>query len=159
MMREAREARSSCVTRGCNIHQQRAAEWYVLLQQISANPCETPRNPARTSTTRARHDARGARGQIILCAAMLQHPPAARLPRWRIFPRQISASPCIPSRNPARTSTTRPSTMREAGEARSSRAPCSVASVRNAAAVSKLIFRNGERLQSMPARLHARYPP
>lgn len=49
--------------------------------------------------------------------------------------------------------------MREAGEARSSRAPWSVASVRNAAAVSKLIFRNGERLQSMPARLHARYPP
>ena len=67
--------------------------------------------------------------------------------------------PQKPSGTKPRTSTTRPSTMREAGEARSSRAPCSVASVRNAAAVSKLIFRNGERLQSMPARLHARYPP
>jgi hypothetical protein len=55
-----------------------------------------------------------------------------------------------------RASTTRPSTMREAGDARSSLAPCSVASVRKAAAVSKLIFRNGERLQSMPSRLHAR---
>ena len=81
----------------------------------------------------------------------------ARRAAWR--PSGTLPKPSETLSNQAPTSTTRPSTMREAGEARSSRAPCSVASVRNAAAVSKLIFRNGERLQSMPARLHARYPP
>lgn len=53
-------------------------------------------------------------------------------------------------------STTRPSTRRAAGEVRSSCAPRRVASVRNAVAVSKLIFRNGLALESMPSRLHAR---
>jgi hypothetical protein len=60
---------------------------------------------------------------------------------------------------PVPDSTTRPSTRRAAGEDRSSCAPRSVASVRNAVAVSKLIFRKGDAFESMPRRLHAWYPP
>lgn len=46
--------------------------------------------------------------------------------------------------------------MREAGEVSASTSPCRVAEMRKDAAVSKLIFRNGDVHDSMPMRLHAR---
>ena len=56
------------------------------------------------------------------------------------------------SHAPVPNLTTRPATMEDAGEARSSAAPASVASVRKCAAVSKVTFSSGLALLSMPSR-------
>lgn len=63
------------------------------------------------------------------------------------------------SQEPVPTPTTRPATMREAGDARSSVEPLSVASVKKCAAVSKVTLRKGDALPSMPMRFSGWYPP
>ncbi len=63
---------------------------------------------------------------------------------------------CSKSNEPVPISTMRPITIRADGDSRWSVCFCTVASIRNVVAVSKLIFRNGDGLELMPIRLHGR---
>ncbi len=89
--------------------------------------------------------------------AMLPTPEANLL---KLFGAGQARSPksrfCSKLKQPVPSSTTRPTTSRDAGEVRSSVVPFIVASVRKCAAVSKLIFRKVEVLLSMPILLQAR---
>lgn len=62
---------------------------------------------------------------------------------------------CSSWQHPVPTSVTAPTTSLAAGEARLSQPPVRAASVRNLAAVSKLIFSRGLVVLSMPRRLQA----